>query len=66
MTEATTSPKQEMLKGYTVFQLLASGSRFTDDYDEAAAVDHYMRLHPEADQASVQAELDAEIAKRGG
>lgn len=50
---------------YSVYGLLAAGMRFTDDYDDAEALRHYMELHPEADRAAVEAELKAEIAKHG-
>lgn len=49
---------------YTVYGLLAAGSRFTDDYDEEDAVQDYLELHPDADPDAVRAELKAEIAKR--
>ncbi len=50
---------------YTVYGLLVAGSRFTDDYDEAEAVKHYLELHPDADEATVRSELTADIAKHG-
>lgn len=50
------------LATYTVHQLLVSGSRFVVDYDEDAAVEHYLRLHPKADEQVVRAELAAAIA----
>lgn len=52
------------VRSYTVAQLLASGSRFVEDYGESDAVEHYLELHPEADEAAVRAELQAEIARR--
>jgi len=51
------------LATYTVHQLLISGSRFVGDYDEDAAVEHYLKLHPEADPSAVRAELREEIAR---
>lgn len=48
---------------YTVFGLLAAGSRFTDDYGADDAVRQYLELHPDADEKAVRDELDAELAK---
>lgn len=45
------------LATYSVLELYSSGMRFCGDYDEAAAVDHYLELHPEADRATVEDEL---------
>jgi hypothetical protein len=53
------------LRTYTVMQLLSSGSRFTDDYDAEGAIEHFMHLHPEADKATVRAELIAEMRRLG-
>lgn len=53
-------------KTYSVYGLLAAGSRFTDDYDAEDAVRQYMELHPQSDEAQVRAELQAEIEKHGG
>lgn len=53
------------LATYTVHQLLVSGSRFVDDYDEAAAVSHYLQLHPQADEDAVRRELAAAVAAEG-
>lgn len=58
--------KAKDARSYSVYGLLAAGSRFTDDYDEDDAVRHYLELHPEANEAAVRAELQAEIARRGG
>ena len=44
------------LSKYSVHELLVSGSRFVDDYDENAAVEHYLQLHPQADEQTVRAE----------
>lgn len=41
------------------------GARFTDDFEPEDAVRKYMRLHPEAIEADVRAELLAELTKRG-
>ena len=49
------------LRTYSVRELLAAGSRFTDDYDEEAAVQQYLELHPEANESAVRAELRGEI-----
>jgi hypothetical protein len=51
---------------YSVYGLLAAGSRFTDDYTEEDAIKKYLELHPEADETAVRAELAAEIEKREG
>jgi hypothetical protein len=51
---------------YSVYGLLAAGSRFTDDYTEEDAIEQYLELHPGADEAAVRAELQAEIARHGG
>lgn len=51
---------------YTVYGLLAAGSRFTDDYGEEDAVEQFLQLHPDADEAAVRAELADEIKRRGG
>ena len=50
---------------YSVYGLLAAGSRFTDDYSEEDAIRDYLELHPEAVESEVTAELKREIAKRG-
>ncbi len=50
---------------YTVYGMFAAGQRFTDDYAEDDAVEDYLQLHPEADEAAVRAELAAEIKKHG-
>jgi hypothetical protein len=50
---------------YSVYGLLAAGMRFTDDYTEEDAVEKYLELHPEADEAAVRAVLAAEIAREG-
>ena len=57
------NPRDADLATYTVHQLLVSGSRFVDDYDEDAAVEHYLKLHPEADPSEVRAELRDVIAR---
>jgi hypothetical protein len=51
---------------YTVHGLLAAGSRFTDDYSEEDAIERYLELHPEAEEAAVRADLQAEIKKYAG
>lgn len=48
---------------YSVLDLYVVGSRMTDDFDEEAAVDYFLELHPEADRDAVRAELDRELAK---
>jgi hypothetical protein len=39
---------------------------FTDDYTEEDAIEDYLKFHPDADEAAVRAELQAEITKHGG
>lgn len=51
---------------YSVYGLLAAGSRFTDDYSENDAIEHYLELHPDADRAAVEQELRDEVQRRGG
>lgn len=51
-------------RSYSVYGLLVAGSRFTEDYDEDDAVRHYLELHPEADEMTVRAALQAEITRR--
>lgn len=53
------------LSKYSVLELYNSGSRFVDDYDEAAAVDHFLQLHPSADRAKVVAELKSGLEAVG-
>lgn len=47
---------------YTVYGLLVAGSRFSD-FTEDDAVERYMQLHPDADEAAVRAELKADLDK---
>ena len=47
------------LSAYSVLDLYNSGVRFCDDYDERAAIDQYMALHPQANRAAVERELQA-------
>lgn len=50
-------------KGYTVGQLLATGSRFyLDDYSEEDAIQDYLELHPDASESQVRQALKAELA----
>ena len=62
---STDTPIKDM-RTYSVYGLLAAGSRFTDGYDEATAIEHYLELHPEADRAAVEQELRDEIERHGG
>lgn len=50
------------LKTYSVFELLNAGARFTDDYEPEDAIQKYMELHPDADEASVRAESQEWLA----
>jgi hypothetical protein len=50
---------------YSVFDLYVVGCRFVDDYDQDAAVDYYLKLHPDSDRRAVRAELELELSERG-
>lgn len=50
---------------YSVMDLLVVGARMVGGFDEEAAVKMYLRLHPQADEAEVRAELSRELAKDG-
>lgn len=45
-----------------MFELLNAGARFTDDYEPEDAIQKYMELHPDADEASVRAESQEWLA----
>lgn len=47
---------------YTVYGLLAAGSRFSD-FTENDAVEKYLSLHPDAVEADVRAELAADLKR---
>lgn len=49
-------------QNYSVLKLLVNGGRMLDDYTEDDAVSDYLKLHPEADEAEVRAELKRELA----
>ena len=51
--------------GYSVFQLLKTGARFTDDFEPEDAVQMYLEMHPDAVEAGVRSELLTELTKRG-
>lgn len=57
------NPRDADLSKYSILELYSSGMRFCGDYDEGAAVEHYLKLHPEADPSEVRAELREEIAR---
>jgi len=63
---ATDPPPIKPLETYSVFALLVTGRRFTDDFTEDDAVRRYVKLHPGSDPAAVRAELDAEIKRMEG
>lgn len=46
-------------QGYTPTQMYINGLRMVGDYDQEAAVEDYMSLHPDADEAAVRAEVAA-------
>jgi hypothetical protein len=52
-------------KTYSIYELLAAGMRFADDYTEEDAIEAYMALHPDAIEDQVRAELQAETVKHG-
>lgn len=58
MAEARTDHR----RNYTVLELFAAGMRMTDDYSESAAVEDYVKLHPDADPETVRADLQRELA----
>ena len=49
-------------QGYSPTTLYVTGCRMVDDYDIAAAVEDYMALHPDADEAAVRTEVEAVAA----
>lgn len=51
------------LSKYSILELYSSGMRFCGDYDEEAAVEHFVQLHPKADPAEVRAELLRQISR---
>lgn len=51
------APGTADLSTYPVFDLYVAGLRFVSDFDEDAAVDLFMDLHPNADRAEVEREL---------
>ena len=55
--------KEPDLRTYSIHELYVAGLRFVSDYDEAAAVDQFMDLHPQADRQKVLDELRREIAR---
>jgi len=57
------STKDDHRFSYSVLDLYVVGSRMTDDYDEEAAVNYFLDLHPEANRDAVRKELDQELAK---
>ena len=55
------NPREDHRKDYSILHLFMVGIRMTDDYDEDKAVKTFLRLHPEADEAEVRAELMREL-----
>lgn len=49
-------------QAYTPTKLYLNGRRMTDDYSVADAVGDYLRLHPEANEDQVLAEVTAAAA----
>lgn len=60
---ASAELKVRDLKTYSVYDLYCAGGRFSDDYDDTDAVEHYLEMHPDADPVAVRAELTIAIAK---
>ena len=56
----TESPTKK-LKSYSVAGLYAAGMRFSD-WSANDAIDEYLKLHPEANEAKVRAELERAIS----
>lgn len=49
---------------YSVLGLLTKGIRtYLDEYTEEDAIQDYLKLHPEANEADVRAELKRELDK---
>ena len=46
-------------QAYSPTQMYVIGMRMVGDYDREAAVEDYMSLHPDADEAAVRAEVEA-------
>ena len=44
---------------YSPTKLFVNGQRMVDDYTTEDAVSDYLRLHPDADEASVRREIEA-------
>lgn len=56
--ESTWSPS-----AYAIRDLLEAGAQFMGEfYDQEAAVQHFLRLHPGASEAEVRGELEAKTA----
>lgn len=49
-------------QNYTPTRLYVNGRRMTDDYSVSDAVDDYLRMHLEADEAEVRAEVEQAAA----
>lgn len=45
-------------QSYTPTRLYVNGRRMTDDYSVSDAVDDYLRMHPEANEAEVRSEIE--------
>lgn len=50
------------LTKYSILELYSAGMRFVGDYDEDAAVEQYLALHPGAQESVVRAELQSALA----
>lgn len=49
-----TTPTGPDLAKYSILELYSSGMRFCGDYDDDAAIQHYLELHPGVDEARVR------------
>jgi hypothetical protein len=45
-------------QSYTPTTLYLAGNRMTDDYSVSDAVEDFLRMHPEANEAEVRAEVE--------
>ncbi|MBP6878928.1 MAG: hypothetical protein KBC34_12960 [Phenylobacterium sp.] len=51
--------KQDHRQNYSPTTLYVAGLRMTNDYTVDGAVEDYMAMHPDADEAAVRAEIEA-------
>ncbi len=51
--------KPDHRQNYSPTKLYINGLRMTYDYTVEGALEDYMRMHPDADEAAVRAEIEA-------